>query len=575
MSSLGHQLATSVLVVGAGGSGLRAAIEVAEAGIAVIAVAKRAADDVHTVTTSECLAEASPTTGPGDTWERHMADTLREGRLLADPRTAEVVARYARQGFHDVGRYGMRLDRQGYGGNARRQFGDSYRHAPFTGDYTGLEVRRALRERAEQLAVPVLSNVYVTRLLVDDGTVFGAYGFDLVDGSRYLVHADSVILATGGHTRIWRRTSSRRGENTGDTFRLAVEAGARLRDPELVQFHPFGLISPENAAGLPVSEAARGEGGVLLNNLGERFMTRYDAERMELCSRDRVALASSTEIREGRGTRAGGVWLDLSHLPRETVLTRLPRVHQTLLDLQMLDITHDPIEVAPTAQYSMGGVWVRPEDHSTDVDGLFVVGEAASGLHGANRLEENTLIELLVYGRIAGRAAAEYSARLTSQQRSPAAVRTAEADVNRLVAADGDQSVRALQRSVRRLMTDRAGVARDEAGLAAGLAELDAIEARMAYVGVHIDIGGYQDLAYAFDLRSAVLAARATLLCALERRETRGCHNRSDYPDADPDLQVNLVWSPTTGVRRESVPPIPTAIAELMHEVPADVRLPE
>ncbi|MFE9360972.1 FAD-binding protein [Streptomyces olivaceoviridis] len=575
MSSLGHQLATSVLVVGAGGAGLRAAIEVAEAGIAVVVVAKRAADDVHrTVTTSGCAAEAPFATGPEETWERHAADTLRAGHSLADPRTAQVVARHAAQGFHDVVRYGMRLDRQGRGGADRRRFaGHTYRRAAFTGEHAGPEVRRALRERAEQLAVPVLSNVYVTRLLVDDGTVFGAYGFDLVDGSRYLVHADSVVLATGGHTRIWRRTSSRRDENAGDTFRLAVEAGARLRDPELVQFHPFGLIRPENAAGMPVSEAARAVGGVLLNNLGERFMTRYDAERMELCGRDRVALASYTEIKEGRGSRAGGVWLDLSHLPRETVLTRLPRVHQALLDLQMLDVTRDPIEVAPTAQYSLGGVWVRPEDHSTDVDGLFVVGEAASGLHGADRLEENSLIEPLVYGRIAGRAAAEYSAGLTSQQRSPAAVRAAEADVNRLAVADGDQDVRALQRSVRHLMTERAGVVRDEAGLAAGLAELDAIEARMAYVGVHVDIGGFQDLAYAFDLRSAVLAARATLLCALERRETRGCHHRSDHPDVDPDLDVNLVWSPATGVRREPVAPIPTHIAELMRDVPADARL--
>ncbi|GGT33443.1 oxidoreductase [Streptomyces chromofuscus] len=511
--------------------------------------------------------------GGHDTWAQHAADTLRASRLLADPRTAQVVARHAAREFHDVGRYGTLPDHRGHGGPAQRQFGaPTYRRTVSTGEYTGPEVQRALRERAQQLDIPVLSNVYVTRLLVDDGTVFGAYGFDLVDGSRYLVHADSVILATGGHTRIWRRTSSRRHENTGDAFRLAVEAGARLRDPELVQFHPFGLIRPENAAGVLVSEAARGEGGVLLNNLGERFMTRYDAERMELGSRDRVTLACYTEIREGRGTQAGGVWLDLSHLPRETVLTRLPRVHRTLLDLQMLDITHDPIEVAPTAQYSMGGVRVRPEDHSTDVIGLYVIGEAASGLHGANRLEENSLIELLVYGRIAGRAAAEYSAGLTAQHRSPAAVRAAEADVNRLLAADGEQNIRALLRSVRHLMTEFAGVVRDESGLATGLTGLDEIEDRMQNAGVHIDIGGFQDLAYAYDLRSAVLAARATLECALERRETRGCHNRSDHPDVDPDLSVNLVWSPTAGVRREPVPPIPTHIAELMHDVSADAE---
>jgi succinate dehydrogenase / fumarate reductase flavoprotein subunit len=573
MSSLGHQLATSVLVVGTGGAGLRAAIEVAEAGVAVIAVIKRAADDARTVA-SGGIGGAPAFTDPADTWEQHAADTLQESYLLADPRTALVVARYAAQGFHDLARYGVRFDRQGGGRIAQRHFGaHTYRRTAFAGEYTGLDVQRALRERAHQLGIPVLSSVYVTQLLVSDGTVFGAYGFDLVDGSRYLVHADAVILATGGHTRIWRRTSSRRDENTGDALRLAVEAGARLRDPELVQFHPFGLIDPESAAGTLVSEAARGEGGTLLNNLGERFMTRYDPERMELSSRDRVALASYTEIKEGRGTQAGGVWLDLSHLSHETVMTRLPTVHQALLELQMLDVTRDPIEVAPTAHHSMGGVWVRPEDHSTDVNGLFVIGEAASGLHGANRLEENSLIELLVYGRIAGRAAAEYSARLTDQQRSPGAVRAAEADVNRLLTADGDQNVRALQRSVRHLMTEHAGVVRDEAGLTAGLAGLDEIEARMADVGVHIDIGGFQDLAYAFDLRSTVLAARATLECALERRETRGCHNRSDYPELDPDLKVNLVWSPETGVRREPVPPIPTHIAELMRDVSADDKL--
>src|SRR5690606_7778212 len=258
------------------------------------------------------------------------------------------------------------------------------------------------------LEVPILDTVYVTRLLASDNVVFGAYGFDVVDGTRYIIHADAVILAAGGHTRISRRTSSRRDENTGDGFRLAVDAGARLRDMELVQFRPSGLLAPEDAAGTLVSEAARGEGGILRNGLGERFMSRYDHERMELSTRDRVALAAYTEIREGRGTPDGGVWLDVSHLPRETIMNRLPRVYQTLLELQMLDITRTPMEVAPTAHYSMGGVRVRPEDSGTDVEGLYAIGEAASGLHGANRLGGNSLIELLVYGRIAAEAAAEY-----------------------------------------------------------------------------------------------------------------------------------------------------------------------
>jgi succinate dehydrogenase / fumarate reductase flavoprotein subunit len=269
------------------------------------------------------------------------------------------------------------------------------------------------------------------------------------------------------------------------------------------------------------------------------------------------------------------VWLDVSHLPRHTIMTRLPRVYQTLLDLQMLDITREPIEIAPTAHYSMGGVWVRPEDHSTDVRGLYAIGEASSGLHGANRLGGNSLIELLVFGRITGRAAAAYSQSLTAQPRSASAIAEARAEIDDLLVADGPENVRALQRAIRNTMTEHAGVVRDEQGLRAGLAELSVIEKRMADIGVHPDIAGYQDLAHTFDLKSAALAARATLESALERRETRGCHNRSDYPEPDPALRVNLVWSPTTGITRESIPAVPDEISALMEEVSTDGKLAE
>lgn len=571
-----HRLSTSVLVVGTGGSGLRAAIELAEAGIAVLAVGKRPAADAHTSLAAGGINAALSTTDPNDSWEQHAADTLKESYLLADPRVVQTVAQGAARGIHDLELYGMRFDRQSDGRISQRYFGaHTYRRTASAGDYTGLEMQRALINRAALLDTPILSTAYITKLLVEDGAVFGAYGFDLIDGTRYLIHADAVILAAGGHTRIWRRTSSRRDENTGDSFRLAVAAGARLRDAELVQFHPSGLLEPENAAGTLVSEAARGEGGVLLNNLGERFMARYDAERMELSTRDRVALACYTEIKQGRGTRLGGVWLDLSHLPREVIMTRLPRVYQTMLELQMLDVTRDPIEIAPTAHYSMGGVWVRPTDHGTDVDGLYAIGEASSGLHGANRLGGNSLIELLVFGRIVGQAAAHYSAQLAAQHRSQRAVAQARHEIDDLLAADGRENVRALQRAVRDLMTEHAAVVRDEDGLTSGLAELDAIEERMTDIGVHPDIAGFQDLAHAFDLKSAALAARATLESALERRETRGCHNRSDYPDPDPDLQVNLVWSPSTGVTREPTAPIPPEIAGLMQEVSSVGKLAE
>lgn len=569
-----QRIATAVLVIGTGGSGLRAAIELAERGIDVLAVGKRPRHDAHTTLAAGGINAALATVDPEDTWQQHAADTLKESYLLAHPHTVRIVAEGAARGIEDLERYGMRFARGTDGRISQRFFGaHTFRRTAFAGDYTGLELQRALVNRAAQLQVPILDTLYITRLLVRDNVVFGAYGFDVADGTRCVIHADAVILAAGGHTRIWRRSSSRRDENTGDSFRLAVNAGCRLRDPELVQFHPSGLIEPGNAAGTLVSEAARGEGGILRNGLGERFMSRYDAKRMELSTRDRVALASYTEIKEGRGTPSGGVLLDVSHLARETIMERLPRVYNTLLELQMLDITTTPIEVAPTAHYSMGGVWVRPEDHGTDVEGLYVVGEASSGLHGANRLGGNSLIELLVYGRIVGEVTAAYSTRLAAQQRSAAAVAEARAEVDGLLAADGRENVRSLQRAVRDTMTEHAGVVRDETGLMAGIAKLEAIEGRIADLGVHPDVAGFQDLAHAFDLKASVLAARATLDAALERRETRGCHNRSDYPSLDASLRVNLVWSGPGRIEREAIPPIPDEIGALMREVSTAGRL--
>ncbi|WP_167046114.1 FAD-binding protein [Salinibacterium sp. ZJ454] len=576
MSASERQISTSVLVIGTGGSGLRAAIELSEAGVDVLAVGKRPKNDAHTSLAAGGINAALGTMDADDSWQQHAADTIKESYYLANPHTVQVVTEGARRGIEDLERYGMPFAREDDGRISLRFFGaHKYRRTAFAGDYTGLEIQRTLINRAAQLDIPILDSVYITRILVKDNVVFGAYGFDINDGTRYLIHADAVILAAGGHNRIWRRTSSRRDENTGDSFRLAVEAGARLRDPELVQFHPSGIIEPENAAGTLISEAARGEGGILRNGLGERFMQNYDPERLELSTRDRVALACYTEIKEGRGTPNGGVWLDVSHLPRATIMTRLPRVYQTMLELQMLDITKEPIEIAPTAHYSMGGVWVRSEDHSTEVDGLYAIGEASSGLHGANRLGGNSLIELLVFGRIVGQAAAAYSAALPAQKRSAEAVAEARGEIDALLAASGEENVRALQRAIRDTMTAFAGVVRDEEGLSQGLAELDAIEARMSDIGVHPDVAGYQDLAHAFDLKAAALAARATLEAARERRETRGAHNRSDYPEIDPELQVNLVWSPRTGVVREEIPPIPAEIADLIQEVSVAGKLVE
>src|SRR3954454_23689230 len=450
MSITEQQIATSVLVIGTGGAGLRAAIELAEQGVEVLALGKRPRSDAHTSLAAGGINAALATMDPEDTWQQHAADTLKESYLLANPRTVQIVTEGAARGIEDLERYGMSFAREDDGRISQRFFGaHTFRRTAFAGDYTGLAIQRTLVNRAAQLQIPILDTVYITKLLVRSNAVFGAYGFDLEDGTRYVIHADAVILAAGGHTRIWRRTSSRRDENTGDSFRLALLAGGRIRDAELVQFHPSGLIAPENAASTLVSEAARGEGGVLRNALGERFIAKYDPERMELSTRDRVALAAYTEIKQGRGTPAGGVWLDVSHLPRETIMQRLPRVYHTLMELQLLDITTAPIEIAPTAHYSMGGVWVDPDDRSTGVDGLYAIGEASSGLHGANRLGGNSLIELLVFGRIVGEQAARYSARLKAQQRSTTALARARDEIDALLAADGQENVRPLQRAIR------------------------------------------------------------------------------------------------------------------------------
>jgi succinate dehydrogenase flavoprotein subunit len=558
-----RRAAVTALVIGSGAAGLRAAIELAERGVQVLCVGKRRRDDAHTVLAAGGINAALATMDPEDSWEQHAADTLREAYWLADPRSVELMCREAPAAVEDVVAYGAQFAREDDGRLTQRFFGaHRWRRTCFAGDYTGREIQRALVGRAAELGVAFRDDLYVTRLLVHNGRVFGVYGFDLEDGSRWVIVADAVVLAAGGHTRIWRRSSSRRDENTGDAMRLAVEAGGRLRDMEFVQFHPTGMVFPEESAGTLVTEAVRGEGGILRNAAGERFMERYDPERLELSTRDRVALANYTEIAEGRGTDHGGVLLDISHLERDMVLRRLPRMYRQFIDLAMLDITSTPMEVAPTAHYSMGGVWVDAETHATDVEGLYAVGECATGVHGANRLGGNSLTECVVFGRVVGAEAARWAAKLDVQARDRSVIAAAREEVDELLTRRGEEFARPLQRAVRDLMSECGGVVRSEDGLREGLARLDEVAARARAMEVRPDIAGYDDLAHAFDLHGSLLAARATLECALARRETRGAHNRADYPDQDPGLQVNLVWSGDGTVTHEPIPqPSPAVVA--------------
>src|SRR2546421_3784974 len=378
---------SNVLVIGMGCAGLRAAIAAHRAGCEVTIVGKRTWKDAHTVLAAGGTNAALGSVDPQDSWQQHFADTLKEGYFLANPRIVEILTQEAPAAVLELADWGCQFARTPDGKLDQRFFGaHKYRRTCYAGDFTGRAMLYTLANKVAELGIPINDQQYVSQLLVHDGICFGALAFDLYTGERTVYQADAVVLATGGYTRVWRRCSSRRDENTGDGIYLALRAGCALADMELVQFHPTGMVWPEDMAGILVTEAVRGEGGRLYNSAGERFMQRYDPERLELSTRDRVALANYTEIIEGRGGPHGGVFLDITHRSKDYILQKLPRMYRQFMETQLLDISRQPMEVAPTAHYTMGGVVGDPERHATPVTGLYAVGEVTSGVHGANRL---------------------------------------------------------------------------------------------------------------------------------------------------------------------------------------------
>jgi succinate dehydrogenase / fumarate reductase, flavoprotein subunit len=529
---------SNVLVIGSGGAGLRAAIAAHDAGCEVTIVGKRLRKDAHTVLASGGINAALATRDPEDHWGWHVMDTWNEGYFVADPRKVEILAREAPDRVRELADWGLPFARTEDGAIDTRYFGaHRYRRTAYAGDWTGRAIVETLHDQVVERNIPIRERRYVSRLLVHDGVCFGAFTFDLESGERMVELADAVVLAAGGHTRLWRRSSSRRDENNGDGMSLALHAGCVLQDLELVQYHPTGMTHPEEHAGQLVTEAVRGEGGRLFNSEGERFMERYDPDRMELSTRDRVAMANYTEIHEGRGGPNGGVFLDISHVDKDTIREKLPRMHRQFVESQMLDIGEEPMEVSPTAHYSMGGVHVDPGTTATDVEGLYAVGEIAAGLHGANRLGGNSLAETVVFGKRSGEAAAEHSRSLDVQLRNRAVIQAASDELDAAV-RDGDTVVRQVQRALRDTMWEHVGVVRDEEGLDAALARLDELAEATEDIDVRPDAQGHEDLALALDLRGSIQAARATALLARERRESRGAHNRSDHPDRDDEHQL-------------------------------------
>jgi len=556
--------ATDVLIIGSGGAGLRAAIALHDSGQRVLVLGKRPKTDAHTVLAEGGINAALGTLDPEDTWAIHAADTLKEGRFLGHPGMVERLCREAPGMIAELEGWGVPFAREADGRLSQRFFGaHRYRRTCFVGDYTGLEIIKALVRETDRRQIPILERVYASHLLTTpagagDRRVNGALGFGLENGEEVVVQAGAVLLATGGHTHVYHRSTSRRRESTGDGMALAFAVGAPLADMELVQFHPSGMVWPPELEGTLVTEAVRGEGGQLRNQAGERFMPRYDPQRLELSTRDRVALANYAEILAGRGTAHGGVWLDISHQPAELIRARLPRMVEQFAAVGV-DITREPMEVAPTAHYSMGGVRVDAETHATAVPGLFAAGEVTAGVHGANRLGGNSLSEILVFGRIA----AEQAGRFAAQQPAPPLDETAldqhRQDLARLRQLAGGQQ-RALIAELQTVMWECAGVVRDVAGLERGLERLAAIRLRAGQAGAGSEGAGSSppgapDLAAALDLRAMLLTAEATLRSAALRAESRGAHQRHDYPEADPAWQRTIVVqpAPTPASRRSTM----------------------
>tara|TARA_Y100001949_G_C15986158_1_gene330678 strand:- start:1445 stop:3199 length:1755 start_codon:yes stop_codon:yes gene_type:complete len=537
--------ACNVLIIGSGGAGLRAAIQAHEDGSEVLIIGKRIRNDAHTTLASGGINAVLGSRDPEDNWKQHFVDTYQEGYHIADPKTVEILVKDAPNRINELDEWGMPFARTEDGKLDQRYFGaHTYRRTCYAGDYTGRAILNTLLKKVEELKIPIIDLMYVSELLVDkqgsEKHCFGALAFDIVSGERTVFLADSVVLAAGGHTRIWRRSSSRRDENTGDSIRLALRAGCKLADMEMVQFHPTGMVHPESLAGTLVTEAVRGEGGHLINSKGERYMKNYDPERLELSTRDRVALANYNEIIEGRGTENNGVFLDISHVDKDVILEKLPRMYRQFMESQMLDISKSPMEVAPTAHYSMGGVVVDAETHSTHVKGLYAAGECTTGVHGANRLGGNSLAEILIFGKIAGHEASNFSENLNYQRRNRKIIMNANKTLDDLT-SNGDELARPLQRAVRDIMWEYCGVIRSEKGLKKGLSELMKIKKASANVDVRPSAEGFIDLALALDLLGSIDSAESTILCALERKESRGAHQRKDYDKIDEKQNVNYI----------------------------------
>ena len=597
-----------VLVIGAGGAGLRAAIEAREQGLRTAVICKSLFGKAHTVMAEGGIAASMGNVNPKDSWQVHFRDTMRGGKFLNNPRMAELHAKEAPQRVWELETYGALFDRTDEGKISQRNFGGhEYPRLAHVGDRTGLELIRTLQQKVVSLQqedhretgdyekrLRVFAETTVTDLFKDaTGAVAGALAYERESGDFMLLRAPAVVLATGGIGKSFKVTSNS-WEYTGDGHALALRAGASLINMEFVQFHPTGMVWPPSVKGILVTESVRGDGGVLRNSEGKRFMFDYvpdvfrtqyadteeEADRWykdpdnnkrppELLPRDEVARAINNEVKEGRGSPHGGVFLDVSsRLPADEIIKRLPSMHHQFKELADVDITAEPMEVGPTCHYVMGGVEVDADTTATSVPGLFAAGEVAGGMHGSNRLGGNSLSDLLVFGKRAGTGAAEYVAALGDSRPQVAApdVESAMAAALKPLRESGENPY-ALHQELQQKMNDLVGIIRREEEVREALDVLEELSDRAKSVGAQGGRRFNPGWHLALDLRNMLAVSKCVALAALARTESRGGHTREDHPAMDPQWRgVNLVCTLEDGLvrlRRQPVPEIRQDLLEL------------
>jgi succinate dehydrogenase / fumarate reductase, flavoprotein subunit len=550
----GSKRSCDVLIIGGGSAGLRAAIEAHDAGADVLIISKSRKGDPHTVLARGGINAALGAMDPEDNWMIHAADTLREGEFLADYERVEVLCKNAPDAVNELVNWGARFHREKDGRLTQRFFGaHTYRRTVFYEDWTGEEIIRVLIEQVSKRKIEIVDDVYITQLLKSGDAggkreipeeIKGAFGIDFRKKEIVLFQCKSLILAAGGYTRVYSVSSSRIFENYGEGVALAYDAGVDLVDMEMVQFHPTGMVWPEKALGILATEAIRGEGGILLNSKGERYMKNYYPERMELGPRDVVARATYNEIVSGRGTEHGGVWLDVTHLPKEKILDRLPTMYEQFKNINGIDISKEKMEVAPTAHYSMGGIVVDLKCR-TKIRGLFAVGEVISQIHGANRLGGNSLLDTVVFGKISGGEAARLAKEVGEINKAEPSQLGSNIN-NRKEFDDGIFTVQdpiKFRDKIQELMKNNGGIIREEIKLRNGLKRI--LELKKEFYSednilkeFNIDDG---NIVLTWEVKSSLVACEAIIRSALMRQESRGAHYRSDFPKLDDEKwKVNI-----------------------------------